>query len=158
MLRRLLADQIKAYMRTNLVKSELFSEKMDKLMKAYRNGLITNAEVIEELMKLAEEMRKAQEEGNSLGLNAEELAFYDAITKPENIKDFYSNQQLIDMTHELTEMLRRNRTIDWQLKDQARATMRVMIKRLLKKYKYPPDKEQTALDMVLKQAEKMDIE
>ena len=156
MLRRLLADQIKAYMRTNLVKSELFSEKMDKLMKMYRNGLITNAEVIEELLKLAEEMHKAHEEGNSLGLNAEELAFYDAITKPENIKDFYTNQQLIDMTHELTEMLRKNRTIDWQLKDQARAKMRSMIKRLLKKYKYPPEEEQSALDMVLKQAEKMD--
>ena len=144
-------------MRTNLVKSELFfSEKMDKLMNMYRNGLITNAEVIQELIRLAEEMRKAQEEGNSLGLNAEELAFYDAITKPENIKDFYTNQQLIDMTHELTAMLRKNRTIDWQLKDQARATMRSMIKRLLKKYKYPPDEEQTALDMVLRQAEKMD--
>jgi type I restriction enzyme R subunit len=158
MLRRLLADEIKAYMRTNLAKSELFSEKMDKLMKAYRNGLITNAEVIQELIRLAEEMRTAQEEGNSLGLNAEELAFYDAITKPENIKDFYSNQQLIDMTHELTAMLRKNRTIDWQLKDQARAAMRVMIKRLLKKYKYPPEEEQTALDMVLRQAERMDME
>jgi type I restriction enzyme R subunit len=78
-------------------------------------------------------MRKAREEGNSLGLNAEELAFYDAITKPENIKDFYANQQLIDMTQELTEMLRKSRTIDWQPKDQARAVMRVMIKLLLKK-------------------------
>lgn len=158
MLRKLLADEIKTFMRTNLVKSELFSEKMDKLMKQYRNGLITNAEVIEELIKLAEEMRKAQEEGNELGLNAEELAFYDAITKPENIKDFYSNQQLIDMTHELTEMLRKNRTIDWQLKDQARARMRVMIKRLLKKHKYPPEGRKQALDMVLRQAESMDAE
>lgn len=156
MLKRLLTDEIKTFKRTNLVKSELFSEKMDKLMKLYRNGLITNAEVIEELLKLAEEMRKANEEGNELGLNAEELAFYDAITKPENIKDFYTNQQLIDMTHELTEMLRKNRTIDWQLKDQARARMRVMIKRLLKKYKYPPEEEKSALDMVLKQAESMD--
>lgn len=156
LLRRLLTDEIKAYMRTNLVKSELFSEKMDKLMKAFNNGLITNAEVIEELIKLAEEMRKAKEEGNSLGLSAEELAFYDAITKPQNIRDFYTNDQLIEMTHELTEMLRKNRTIDWHLKDQARARMRVMIKRLLKKYKYPPEEEHTALDMVLKQAESMD--
>ena len=101
-------------------------------------------------------MGKAQEEGNNLGLNAEELAFYDAITKPENIKDFYTNQELIDMTHELTEMLRKNRTIDWQLKEQARARMRSMIKRLLKKYKYPPEEEQCALDMVLKQAEHME--
>lgn len=155
LLQKLLADDIKGCKRTNLVKSELFSEKMEKLMKKYRNGLITNTEVVEELLKLAEEMRKARNEGNVLGLNAEELAFYDAITKPENIKDFYSNQQLIDMTHELTDMLRRNRTIDWQLKDQARARMRVMIKRLLKKYKYPPEGREAALDMVLKQAENM---
>ena len=155
LLQKLLADDIKSYSRTNLVKSELFSERMEKLMKKYRNGLITNAEVIEELIKLAEEMRKAKDEGNNLGLNAEELAFYDAITRPENIKDFYSNQQLIDMTHELTDMLRKNRTIDWQLKKQVRARMRSMIKRLLKKYKYPPEECEAALDMVLKQAENM---
>lgn len=153
MLQKLLADEIKGYIRTNLVKSEMFSEKMKKLMKKYRNGLISNAEVVVELIKLADEMRKLRDEGNSLGLNTEELAFYDAITKPENIKDFYSNQQLIDMTHELTDMLRKNRTIDWQLKDQARARMRVMIKRLLKKYKYPPEGRNEALEMVLKQAE-----
>jgi len=153
MLQKLLADEIKGYIRTNLVKSEMFSEKMKKLMKKYRNGLISNAEVVVELIKLADEMRKLRDEGNSLGLNTEELAFYDAITKPENIKDFYSNQQLIDMTHELTDMLRKNRTIDWQLKDQARARMRVMIKRLLKKYKYPAEGRNEALEMVLKQAE-----
>lgn len=155
MLQKLLEDSIKDYKRTNLVKSELFSEKMKKLMKKYRNGLITNTEVVEELLKLAEEIRKAKDEGSDLGLNSEELAFYDAITRPENIKDFYSNQQLIDMTHELTEMLRKNRTIDWQLKDQARARMRSMIKRLLRKYKYPPEDQKAALDMVLKQAENM---
>lgn len=157
MLKRLLADEIRGYQRTNLVKAEKFSEKMDKLMKQYANGLITNVEVIQELIRMAEEIRKAREEGNDLGLNAEELAFYDAITKPENIKDFYSNQELIDMTHELTEMLRKNRTIDWQLKDQARARMRSMIKRLLKKYKYPPENQMAALDMVLRQAESMDV-
>lgn len=95
---------------------------------------------------------------HQLGVNADELAFYHPITKPENIKDFLTNQQCIDMTHELTEMLRRSRTIDWQLKDQARASMRSMIKRLLKKYKYPPEQEQAALEMVLKQAEHMDKE
>ncbi len=75
-------------MRTNLVKSVLFSEEMAELMKLFRNGMIINAEVIDELIKLAEEMRKARDEGNSIGLNDEELVFYDAITKPENIKDF----------------------------------------------------------------------
>jgi type I restriction enzyme R subunit len=155
MLQKLLADEIKVYQRTNLVKSQLFSEKMEELMRRYRNSLITNAEVIEELMKMAEEMREAQKEGNDLGLSGEEVAFYDAITKPENIKDFYSNQKLIDMTHELTEKLRQNRTIDWQLKDQARARMRSMIKRLLKRYKYPPEGQERALKLVLEQAEHM---
>lgn len=155
MLQKLLADEIRVYKRTNLVKSQLFSEKMEALMRRYRNSLITNAEVIAELMKLAEDIREAHKEGNELGLSAEELAFYDAITKPENIKDFYTNDQLKEMTRELTEQLRRNRTIDWQLKDQARARMRSMIKRLLKKYKYPPEGQKTALELVLKQAELM---
>lgn len=159
MLKRLLSDEIKGYKRSNLVKSELFSEKLEELMKKYRNGLITNAEVISELVKIAKEIDNARKAGNDLGLNAEELAFYDAITRPENIKDFYSNQQLIDMTHELTDMLRKNRTIDWQLKDSARARMRVMIKRLLKKYKYPPEDQLNAIEIVLRQAESMnDIE
>jgi type I restriction enzyme, R subunit len=158
LLKRLLKDEIKGYMKTNLVKSETFSEKMNELLKKYYNGLITNEEVLKEMINLAEEIKKANDEGNDLGLSAEELAFYDAITKPENIRDFYSNQQLIDMTHELTDMLRKNRTIDWQLKDQARARMRVMIKRLLRKHKYPPDEQKAALDIVLRQAERMSEE
>ena len=155
MLQKLLADEIRVYKRSNLVKSQLFSEKMEALMRRYRNSLITNAEVIAELMKMAEDIREAHKEGNELGLSAEELAFYDAITRPENIKDFYTNEQLKEMTHELTEQLRKNRTIDWQLKDSARARMRSMIKRLLKKYKYPPEGQKTALELVLKQAELM---
>lgn len=158
LLRKLLSDEIKGYKRTNLVKSELFSKKLEELMKRYRNSQISNAEVIEELVKIANDIAKAHKEGNEMGLTAEELAFYDAISKPGNISDFYSNQQLIDMTHELTEMLRKNRTIDWQLKDSARARMRSMIKRLLKKYKYPPEEEQNAIDIVLRQAESMDME
>jgi len=155
MLQKLLADEIKVYQRTNLVKSQLFSEKMEELMRQYRNSLITNAEVIEELMKMAGEIREAHEEGNELGLTAEEVAFYDAITKPENIKDFYSNDKLKEMTHELTEALRKSRTIDWQLKDSARASMRSKIKRLLRRYKYPPEGEKKALEYVIRQAELM---
>ncbi|MCK4812405.1 MAG: DUF3387 domain-containing protein, partial [Candidatus Marinimicrobia bacterium] len=155
MLRKLLADEIKVYQRTNLVKSQLFSEKMEELMRRYRNSLITNAEVIEELMKMADEMRKATEEGNELGLSNEELAFYDAITKPENIKDFYTNEKLKEMTQALTEELQKSRTIDWQLKESARAKMRSKIKRLLKKYKYPPEGQKKALEYVIRQAELM---
>ena len=155
MLQKLLADEIKVYRRTNLVKSQLFSEKMEELMRKYRNSLITNAEVIEELMKMADEIRRAHKEGNELGLTEEEMAFYDAITKPENIKDFYTNEKLKQMTHELTEELRKSRTIDWQLKESARAKMRSKIKRLLKKYEYPPEGQKKALQYVIRQAELM---
>ena len=91
--------------------------------------------------------------GKKLGLTQEELAFYDALTKPENIKDFYQNNELIDLTRELTEMLRKNRTIDWQKKETARASMRKMVKHLLKKYKYPPEDYDTAISTVISQCE-----
>jgi type I restriction enzyme R subunit len=155
MLQKLLADEISVYQRTNLVKSQLFSEKMEELMRRYRNSLITNAEVIEELLKMAGEIRKANEDGNALGLTGEEQAFYDAITKPEHIKEFYDNDILKAMTLELTEELRKSRTIDWQLKESARASMRSKIKRLLKKYKYPPEGQEKALEYVIHQAELM---
>jgi type I restriction enzyme R subunit len=155
MLQKLLDDQIKGYQRTNLVKSQLFSEKMEELMRKYRNALITNAEVIEELLKMAGEIRQAHEDGNELGLSDEEQAFYDAITKPENIKDFYTNDKLKEMVHELTEELRKSRTIDWQLKESARAAMRSKVKRLLKRYKYPPEGQEKALEYVIRQAELM---
>ena len=88
-----------------------------------------------------------------LGLSQEELAFYDALTKPEHIKDFYQNDQLVALTKELTEMLRRNRTIDWQKKETARAAMRKMVKRLLKKYDYPPEDYEFAISTVISQCE-----
>jgi type I restriction enzyme R subunit len=122
-------------------------------MNAYYNGLITNEEVIKELLKAAEEIAALHQQGEELGLSQEEMAFYDALTKPENIKDFYENEQLIAMTRELTEMLRKNRTIDWQKKETARASMRKMVKRLLKKYDYPPDKREGAIDIVISQCE-----
>jgi len=106
--------------------------KITLLMNTYYNGLITNEEVIKELLKTAEEINALRKEGEKLGLSEEELAFYDALTKPEHIKDFYENETLIALTRELTEMLRKNRTIDWQKKETARAGMRKMVKRLLK--------------------------
>lgn len=153
LLRKLLAEQISAYQHTNLVQAEKFSDRMQKLMNAYRNGQITNAEVIEELQKMAEDIAKAHQTGASLGLSPEELAFYDAITRPEAVKDFYTNDQLLQMTKELTDTLRCSRTIDWQKKESARAQMRVMVKRLLRKYKYPPDGMQDAIQTVLAQCE-----
>lgn len=152
-LRKLMAEQISLYKRTNVVKSEKFSEKIAKLMNAYYNGLITNEEVIKELLEAAQEIANLHKEGEKLGLTTEELAFYDALTKPENIKDFYENETLIAMTRELTEMLRKNRTIDWQKKETARAGMRKMVKRLLKKYKYPPEGMVNAVQTVMTQCE-----
>lgn len=153
LLRKLLSEQIAAYQRTNLVQAEKFSERMQRLMNAYRNGQLTNAEVIEELRKMAADIAKAHQEGESLGLTPEELAFYDALTKPRVVKDVYSNDQLREMTKELTDTLRRSRTIDWQKKDSARAQMRVMVKRLLRKYKYPPEGLEDAIRTVMAQCE-----
>ena len=122
-------------------------------MNSYYNGLITNEEVIKELLKTAEEIANLYKNGEKLGLSQEELAFYDALTKPEHIKDFYKNDELIALTRELTEMLRKNRTIDWQKKETARAQMRKMVKRLLKKYKYPPEDYEFAISTVISQCE-----
>jgi len=153
LLKKLLAEQIKVYKRTNLVKSEKFSERMAQCMKAYINGLISNEEVIAELMQMANEMANASCLGKEMGLTDEELAFYDALTKQSAIKDFYENEQLVAMTQELTELLRNSRTIDWQKKESARASMRRMVKSLLKRYKYPPEGLEEAIATVIGQCE-----
>lgn len=152
-LKKLIAEQVSVYRRTNVVKSELFSEKLQRAMNAYLNGMLTNEEVIEELKKMAAEIAAAVDSSNQLGLSVEEIAFYDALTKPQTVKDFYDNDQLVAITKELTEMLRSNRTVDWQKKETARAKMRSMVKRLLKKYKYPPEGQEEALETVISQCE-----
>ncbi len=153
LLQRLIQEQITLYQRTNLVKSELFSEKFKRLMNAYRNGQITNAEVIEELSKMAGDIAGDHREAEKLGLTPEERAFYDALSKPENIKDFYENDKLIEITKRLTEELQKNRTIDWQKKEHVRAAMRSGVKRLLREYKYPPEQMPGAIDAVIAQCE-----
>ena len=152
-LKKLIAEQVSVYRRTNVVKSELFSEKLQRAMNSYLNGMLTNEEVIEELKKIAQEIAAAAAAGNRLGLSVEESAFYDALTKPQAVKDFYDNNQLVAITRELTQMLRNNRTVDWQKKETARAKMRSMVKRLLKKYKYPPAGQEEALQIVMSQCE-----
>lgn len=152
-LKKLLAEQVRQYKRTNLVKSEKFSDMLSRSMNAYLNGMLSNEEVIAELMKMAKDMGDAKEEADNLGLSDEELAFYDALTRPEAIKDIYQNEELVSMTHELAEMLRNNRTIDWQKKESARAGMRRMVKKLLKKYKYPPEGMEDAIATVISQCE-----
>ena len=152
-LKKLLAEQVSIYKRTNFVKSEKFSEIIKAAMNRYINGMITNEEVIEELLNIAKQIAKAKEEGNELGLTTDELAFYDALTKPAAIKDFYKNEELIAITKELTETLRKNKTIDWQKKESARAKMRMMIKKLLKAHKYPPEGMDDAVQTVMTQCE-----
>ncbi|MEI3005200.1 MAG: type I restriction endonuclease subunit R [Victivallales bacterium] len=152
-LKKLIAEQVSVYRHTNVVKSELFSEKLQRAMNAYLNGMLTNEEVIEELKKMAAEIVAAVDCSNQLGLSVEEIAFYDALTKPQAVKDFYDNDQLVAIIKELTEMLRSNRTVDWQKKETARAKMRSMVKRLLKKYKYPPEGQEEALETVISQCE-----
>ena len=152
-LKRLIKEQVKSYQRTSIVKSQKFSELLQRTVNSYLNGMLTNAEVIEELLNMAREMMADSSEAKKLGLTDEEMAFYDAITKPEAVKDFYDNDQLVSITHELTETLRRNSTIDWQRKESARAGMRRSIKRLLRKYKYPPEGAEEAMETVMAQCE-----
>lgn len=153
LLKKLISEQVSVYRRTNIVKSEKFSEIIQSAMNRYLNGMLTNEEVIQELLKLAKDIAAAAAEGEKLGLTADELAFYDALTKPQAIKDFYQHDELIAITKELTDMLRKNRTIDWQKKESARAGMRRLVKRLLKKYKYPPEGMDDAVQTVMSQCE-----
>ncbi len=153
LLKKLIAEQVSVYRRTNVVKSEKFSEIIQRSLNAYLNGMLSNEEVIEEMLNLAKQIAAAHEEGDNLGLTTDEMAFYDALIKPEAIKDFYANEELVALTKELTEMLRKNRTVDWTRREAARAEMRMLIKRLLKKYKYPPDGVEDAVHTVMTQCE-----
>lgn len=152
-LENLLAEKVRSYGKVNLVKSEEFSNLLKDAMNRYINGHITNKEVIDELIALANQIKNAHEKGEKLGLTEEELAFYNAIALPDNIHDFYEDETLIKITQELTEKLRENRTIDWQKKESARANMRSIVKRLLSKYDYPPSECKNAMTKVLAQCE-----
>lgn len=153
LLRKLLEDEVAVYRKTNVVKSEKFSELMKRSLNAYINGQITNEEVIQEMRKLAEQIKAARKQGKDLGLTPEEMAFYDALTKPQAIKDFYENKELIAITRELTAALQKNKTIDWQKRESARAKMRMLIKRLLKDHHYPPEGMEDAVKTVMTQCE-----
>lgn len=153
LLRKLIAEQIRIYQRTNAVRAQKFSEILANAMSNYLKGMLTNEQVIEELLKAAHAIANGEDDGKKLNLTSEELAFYDALTKPEAVEDFYTNDQLIAITRELTEALRTNKTIDWNMKESARAGMRRIIKRLLKKYNYPPEGQEMALETIMTQCE-----
>lgn len=152
-LKRLIKERVRAYQKTSVVKAQKFSDMLQGTLNGYLNGMLTNAQVIEELVNMAREMMKDRTDAEALGLSDDEMAFYDAITKPQAVHDFYSNDQLVAIARELTETLQKSATIDWQKKESARAGMRRAIKRLLRKYKYPPEGVDDAMDTVMKQCE-----
>lgn len=153
LLKRLLEQHIRKHAKMNMTQADKFSEMLDARLAEYLRGLISNEEVIQELLKIAQELKAHAEQASELGLTEEEQAFYDALTRPQAVKDFYENDTLVTMAKELTEALRSSKTIDWRQKESARANMRRMVKRLLKKYKYPPEEQEKALETVIKQCE-----
>ena len=150
-LKKLLKGVIGGYKHTNVVQSQKFSDLLSESLSAYLKGMLSNEEVIEELIRLAKQIKESEQAGNDLGLTKEEKAFYDALTQPEMVRKAYSDEEFVALTKELTEELRKNRTIDWNKRESARAQMRVMIKRLLKKYNYPPEGQEQALEIVMEQ-------
>ncbi len=153
LLTQLLKERIRQQQKTNITQSDLFSDMLSRSLSNYLKGLLTNEEVIQELLKMAQQMKHAEDEGNDLGLTSEEKAFYDALSTPEGVRQAYSDEEFVALTKELTEVLHTNRTIDWNRKESARAKMRVLVKRLLKKYKYPPEGAKKALETVMRQCD-----
>lgn len=155
MLRKLLEDNIKVLSRTSVVKSQLFSEKMKAVLNRYNNRMITSAEVIEELLNLSQEMTESFNSGQDRGLSTDELAFYYALSADPEVLKNMEDSVLVEMAHELTALIQRSRTVDWDKKQSARAYMRTQVKHLLRKYKYPPEQAKDAIITVIKQAELM---
>ncbi|MCY1035678.1 type I restriction endonuclease subunit R [Corallococcus sp. BB11-1] len=155
LLRKLLNDELKRRSRTNLVQSRAFSEMLDRALRTYRNRAIETAQVIDELIKLAQDMRDAQARGENLGLSDEELAFYDALSLNDAVLQFMGEPVLKAMARELTDSLRKSVTIDWTQRESARAKLRTLVKRLLRKYKYPPERQEGATQTVMEQAERL---
>ena len=153
LLQKLLNDEIRTRSRRNLVQSRSFAEMLERTINAYRNRALESAQIIEELIKLAQEMRNADQRGVDLGLTEDELAFYDALETNDSAVKVLGDQTLKTIAQQLVEAMRRNVTIDWTVKENVRAKMRVMVKRILRRYGYPPDKQEKATKTVLQQAE-----
>jgi len=151
-LKKLLTDEIRIRRRKNLIQARSFEELLDKAIKAYTNRSIEAAEIIQQLIDLAKKMRDEQQRGTKLNLTEEEIAFYDALADNESAKQVLGDETLQKMAKELVETVRKNVRIDWTIRESVQARLRVLVKRLLKKYEYPPDKQQKATDTVLEQA------
>ena len=153
LLERLLKDDIKARFSTNVVQSAKFSDLLQASLTRYRNRAIETAQVIEELIQMAKSFNEAAQRGVDLGLAPEEMAFYDALETNEESVRLLGDNELKAIARELTDYLRNNLKTDWSVRESVRAAMRVRIKLILKRHKYPPDMEQRAVELVLKQAE-----
>ena len=152
-LRKLLNGEIASRSRTNVVESKLFSKRLDEAVARYHAGALTAVEMIQELITLAKDLQAARARGEEQGLTGEEVAFYDALAENESAIEAMGSEKLRLIAHELLEQLRQNATVDWQKRESARAKMRILVKRILKKYGYPPDLSESAVQTVLAQAE-----
>ncbi len=157
-LRKLLNDGIRSRSKSNIVETRSFSERLEKAVARYHANAITSAEVLQELIQLAKDIRAARQRGEEAGLSDEEIAFYDALAENESAVKAMGNDQLKVIAHELLVSLKSNISVDWAHRDSARAKMRVLVKRILRKYGYPPDLQDAAVQTVLQQAEALSAE
>ncbi|PNZ42459.1 type I restriction endonuclease subunit R [Staphylococcus simulans] len=155
LLNRLLKGQVKSLMKTNATVSKRFSEMLGNSINKYNSRSIETSKVIEELIQLAKDIKQEQQQGNELGLNSDEIAFYDALVSHETAKKAMEDKELRAIAHELTKTVKENMGVDWSKRDSAKAKMRVAVRRLLKKYGYPPDLQKMAVEQVVEQAELM---
>jgi len=155
LLERLLEGEIKTRFATNVVQNNKFSELLANVIKRYQNRSIETAQVMEELIAMAKKFKEAADRGAELGLNSDELAFYDALANNEDSVRELGDETLKKIAHELAENLRKNASVDWAVRDSVRAQLRLMVKRILRKYKYPPVKQEEAVQLVLQQAESL---
>lgn len=158
MLERLLEGEIKTRFATNVVQNNKFSELLANVITRYQNRSIETAQVMEELIAMAKKFKEAAERGAELGLNADEVAFYDALASNEESVRELGDETLKKIAHELADSLRRNVSVDWAVRESVRAKLRLLVKRILRKYKYPPVKQDEAVQMVLQQAEALCVE
>ena len=158
LLQKLLKGEIRTRRRHNVVQARSFAELLEQAIRKYQNRAIETAQVIEELIGLAKDMREAGRRGEELGLSDDEVAFYDALETNDSAVKVLGDETLKTIARELVATVRKNVTIDWTIRDNVRAQLRVLVKRILRKYGYPPDKQEKATETVLEQAEVLSAE
>jgi type I restriction enzyme R subunit len=157
LLKKILNDEIRSRSKTNLVRSKALLEMLETAIKKYQNNLLSTAEIIQELIELAREIKAGDQRGVKLGLSEDELAFYDALEINDSAVQVLGDERLRLIAREIAEKVKANATTDWTIRESARAKLMVLVRRTLNKYGYPPDKQQKAIDTVLKQAELLQI-